>query len=59
MEDDLCRLADSGQFDLRKDGHFEGLTGEVGGARIHRRIQNVLAANSDREDSHYEDLADE
>ena len=59
VEDNLNRLADSGQFDLRKDGHFEGLTGEVGGARIHRRIQNVLAASNDREDSHYEDLADE
>ena len=39
--DDLNRLAPA--LDLRKNGHFERITGEVGGGLIHKRIQNVLA----------------
>ena len=41
VEDNLRRMV--AFIDLRKGGAFEGLTGEVGGGRIHRRIQNVLA----------------
>jgi DNA sulfur modification protein DndB len=59
VADDLRRLAEDPRFDLRKEGPFVGLTGEVGGAKIHRRIQMVLAAHGDSEDSHLEDLADE
>ncbi len=40
----LDRLGDGdGPLDLRKNGHFHGLTGEVGAAKIHTRIQELLA----------------
>jgi DNA sulfur modification protein DndB len=41
VEDNLRRIVPT--LNLRKDGQFEGLTGEVGGGKIHRRIQQVLA----------------
>lgn len=47
VENSLSRLAPA--LDLRKNGNFEGLTGEVGGGRIHRRIQLRLASNSGAE----------
>ncbi len=42
----LERLSIPGALDWRKDGEFQGLTGEVGGARIRRKIQQVLAAGA-------------
>jgi len=59
VEDALRSLEADPRLDLRKDGPFMGLTGEVGGAAIHKRIQLVLAAHGGSEDSHLEDLADE
>lgn len=40
------KVALPGGLDWRKDGEFQGLTGEVGGARIHREIQSLLAAGA-------------
>lgn len=40
------RLAVQGALDWRKDGEFQGLTGEVGGGKIHRKIQSLLAAGA-------------
>jgi hypothetical protein len=37
-------LATPGTLDWRKDGEFQGLTGEVGGAKIHKKMQLVLAS---------------
>lgn len=37
-------LAADGALDWRKDGEFQGLTGEVGGARIHKKVQQLLSA---------------
>ncbi len=59
VEDELRRLSDDPRFDLRKDGPFELATGEVGGPRIHRRIQNVLAEQVRGDDLHGEDQSDE
>lgn len=44
-------LAMPGALDWRKDGEFQGLTGEVGGARIHKKMQQVLATKLEIEDS--------
>lgn len=50
------RLATPGALDWGKDGEFQGLTGEVGGGRIHRKMQAILAqASSYREDEAAED----
>jgi excisionase family DNA binding protein len=38
----IGKLAATDCVDWRKDGEFQGLTGEVGGARIHKRIQYCL-----------------
>lgn len=38
----LVGLSESGCVDWTKDGEFSGLTGEVGGRRIHRKIQFCL-----------------
>lgn len=43
VEARIARLAADGALDWRKDGEFQGLTGEVGGARIHRKMQALLA----------------
>jgi DNA sulfur modification protein DndB len=40
------KLAVPGALDWRKDGEFQGLTGEVGGAKIHRKIQQILAVGA-------------
>lgn len=47
----IGHLAMPGALDWRKDGEFQGLTGEVGGARIHKKMQQVLATKQDLEDS--------
>jgi DNA sulfur modification protein DndB len=36
-------LAAEGVLDWRKDGEFQGLTGEVGGAKIHKKMQQILS----------------
>jgi len=36
-------VANSGELDLAKDGEFRGFAGAVGGPRIHRKIQKILA----------------
>jgi hypothetical protein len=38
----LIRIVAASGLDLSKDGEFEGLTGEVGAARIHKKIQSML-----------------
>jgi DNA sulfur modification protein DndB len=38
----IRRVAEMACIDWRKDGMFTGLTGEVGGSRIHREIQRCL-----------------
>jgi DNA sulfur modification protein DndB len=43
VEKQINKLASPGALDWRKDGEFQGLTGEVGGARIHKKMQQVLA----------------
>ena len=40
----IAAVAVEGMLDWRKDGEFQGLTGEVGGAKIHKKIQAILAA---------------
>lgn len=42
VDSKLAGLADSGCIDWTKDGEFSGLTGEVGGKRIHRKMQLCL-----------------
>ena len=44
-------LSVPGALDWRKDGEFQGLTGEVGGARIHKKIQQLLSAGGSEDDS--------
>ena len=39
----MFALAQSGSLDLRKDGEFENAVGFVGGPKIHRKIQKILA----------------
>ncbi len=36
-------VANSGELDLLKDGEFQFATGAVGGPKIHRKIQKILA----------------
>lgn len=38
----LIRIVAASGLDLAKDGEFRGLTGEVGAARIHKKIQSML-----------------
>jgi hypothetical protein len=38
----LIRIVAASGLDLSKDGEFAGLTGEVGAARIHKKIQTML-----------------
>ena len=38
----LIRIVAASGLDLTKTGEFEGLTGEVGAARIHKKIQSML-----------------
>jgi DNA sulfur modification protein DndB len=38
----LIRIVAASGLDLSKDGEFAGLTGEVGAARIHKKIQSML-----------------
>uniref|UniRef100_UPI003D947280 DGQHR domain-containing protein n=1 Tax=Gordonia sp. B7-2 TaxID=3420932 RepID=UPI003D947280 len=47
----IAKVGVEGALNWRKDGDFEGLTGEVGGARIHKKIQQILAKNTDSDDS--------
>jgi len=37
-------LSADGALDWRKDGEFQGLTGEVGGAKIHKKMQSLLSS---------------
>lgn len=46
----IQHLAIPGALDWRKDGEFQGLTGEVGGAKIHKKMQQVLASKLDGDD---------
>ncbi|OBK22400.1 DGQHR domain-containing protein [Mycobacterium asiaticum] len=46
----INHLALAGALDWRKDGEFQGLTGEVGGAKIHKKMQQILATKHDLED---------
>ena len=39
----IVGIANSGELDLSKDGEFRGFAGAVGGPRIHRKIQKILA----------------
>ena len=36
-------IANSGELDLLKEGEFQNATGAVGGPKIHRKIQKILA----------------
>ena len=38
----LIRTVAASGLDLAKDGEFQGLTGEVGAAKIHKKIQSLL-----------------
>lgn len=46
----IQHLALAGALDWRKDGEFQGLTGEVGGARIHKKMQQILASRLDSDE---------
>jgi DNA sulfur modification protein DndB len=39
----INRLAAEGVLDWRKDGEFQSSTGEVGGAKIHKKMQQILS----------------
>jgi DNA sulfur modification protein DndB len=41
----ISHLALPGALQWEKDGEFQGLTGEVGGAKIHKKMQQILASN--------------
>jgi DNA sulfur modification protein DndB len=43
VEASLGKISTPGALDWLKDGEFQGLTGEVGGARIHKKMQLLLA----------------
>ena len=47
-------LSSPGALDWRKDGEFQGLTGEVGGAKIHKKIQQLLSAGTIEDESEVE-----
>ena len=40
----MVKIVASSGLDLTKDGEFKGLTGEVGAAQIHKKIQSLLPA---------------
>ena len=41
----ISHLALPGALQWDKNGEFQGLTGEVGGAKIHKKMQQILAKN--------------
>ena len=47
VEVSVRKLADTGCVDWSKTGEFQGLTGEVGGAKIHKKIQYCLQVNTE------------
>lgn len=47
VEKSVRFLAESKELDWDKNGDFRGLTGQVGGAQIHRRIQQILSSMPD------------
>jgi DNA sulfur modification protein DndB len=43
VRDSVYNIASSGELDLSKDGEFADKTGIVGGGKIHKQIQRILA----------------
>lgn len=43
VHDAVYNIASSGELDLSKNGDFAGITGFVGGGKIHKQIQRILA----------------
>ena len=43
VHDSVYNIASSGELDLRKEGVFADKTGIVGGGKIHKQIQRILA----------------
>ncbi|MGI5836413.1 MAG: DGQHR domain-containing protein [Chloroflexota bacterium] len=50
VERQIQKLSIQGALDWRKNGEFQGVAGEVGGRRICKKMQQILAMHASRDD---------